>query len=168
MALLNYEFNDLNELFLHELEDLYDAEKRLLDALPEMAGAASSPDLKEAFTDHERQTENHVRRLEQIFGRLGVDPKRETCKAMKGLIDEGGDMVKAQGDDTVRDAGLIAAAQRVEHYEMAGYGTARTFARHLGMKDVEQILQQTLDEEGETDKRLTALAETGGINLRAE
>jgi len=167
MGLLgNVEFNSLNDLFLHQLEDLYDAEQRLTSALPQMAEAATSPQLKQAFHTHLDQTRTHVTRLEQVFHRIGAEPKRETCPAMKGLIKEGQEMIDAKGDSTVRDAALIAAAQRVEHYEMAGYGTVRNFAQHLGMDDVAQLLQKTLDEEGETDKLLTQLAETG-INARA-
>jgi ferritin-like metal-binding protein YciE len=162
MGLLgNYEFNNLNDLFIEQLEDLYDAENRLTEALPKMASAASSPDLRNAFNMHLEQTKVHARRLEQIFGQLGCQPKRETCKAMQGLISEGSEMISAKGDPAVRDAALIAAAQRVEHYEMAGYGTVRNFAAHLGLQDVARTLQQTLDEEGETDKKLTRLAESG-------
>jgi len=160
------EFNNLNDLFVQQLEDLYDAEKRLTDALPKMAEAAHSPELKSAFQQHFRQTQNHVARLEQVFGMIGKTPKRETCPAMKGLISEGEEMISAKGDDMVKDAALIAAAQRVEHYEMAGYGTVRNFAQHLGLNDAARTLQQTLDEEGETDKLLTRLAESG-INSMA-
>lgn len=167
MALLNYEFRNLDELFLQQLKDVYDAEYRLVDALPKMAEAASSNDLRNAFQAHEAQTKQHVQRLEQVFDRLGKSPERDTCAAMKGLIDEGQDMIKAKGDDKVRDAGLIAAAQRVEHYEIASYGTLRTFAQQLGMSDVANILQTTLDEEGETDKRLTSIAESH-INMEAQ
>ena len=164
--LASTEFNTLNDLFLEQLEDLYDAEKRLTDALPKMAQAATSPELKQAFEDHEAQTRQHVQRLEQIFHRLGKSPQRETCEAMKGLIKEGEEMMGAKGDNAVRDAALIAAAQRVEHYEIAGYGTVRTCAQRLGLTDVAQTLQQTLDEEGATDKRLTAIAETS-VNPQA-
>src|SRR2546423_12767051 len=160
------EFNNLNDLFIHQLEDLYDAENRLIDALPKMAEAATSPQLKSAFSQHLQQTRTHAQRLEQVFRRIGCEPKRETCPAMKGLLEEGKEMISAKGDDLVRDAALIAAAQRVEHYEMAGYGTVRTFAQHLGLDDVASTLQQTLDEEGETDKKLTRLAEQG-INQQA-
>jgi ferritin-like metal-binding protein YciE len=166
MALFSHEFHTLNDLFIHELEDLYDAEKRLTDALPKMAEAATNPDLKQAFQMHLNQTEQHVNRLEQVFQLIGKTPNRETCDAMKGLISEGGDAISAKGDGDVRDAALIAAAQRVEHYEIAGYGTLRTFARQLGMGDVANILQQTLDEEGDTDKKLTRIAESH-INRQA-
>ena len=167
MALLNYEFNNLNDLFINQLEDLYDAEKRLTDALPKMSQAAASPDLKRAFDEHLSQTQTHVARLEQVFNRLGCPPKRETCEAMKGLISEGEGIVNAKGDSDTRDAGLIAAAQKVEHYEIAGYGTVRTFAQELGMSDVAQLLQQTLQEEGDTDKRLTRIAESR-VNIQAQ
>lgn len=168
MGLLgNPEFDDLNDLFIEQLEDLYDAEKRLTDALPKMAEAATATELKQAFRAHEAQTQQHVQRLEQIFERIGKSPERTTCEAMKGLIKEGEEMISAKGSDFVRDAALIAAAQRVEHYEIAGYGTVRSFAERLGMDDVAQTLQQTLDEEGETDKRLTAIAE-GSVNPQAD
>ncbi len=167
MGLLgNHEFNDLGDLFVHQLEDIYDAEKRLVDALPKMEEAATSPQLKAAFHQHAVETQNHVARLEQVFQRIGKTPERETCPAMKGLIKEGEEMIDADGDDMVRDAALIAAAQRVEHYEMAGYGTLRTFAQQLSLSDVVNLLQQTLDEEGATDEKLTRLAESG-INQRA-
>jgi ferritin-like metal-binding protein YciE len=160
------EFNSLEDLFIEQLEDLYDAEKRLTKALPKMADAAHSSDLKNAFRTHLRETEGHVLRLERIFSQLGRSPARETCAAMKGLISEGDDMINATGDPHVKDAALIAAAQRVEHYEMAGYGTVRTFARHLGRDDVANELQMTLDEEGNADKILTEIAEEV-VNVRA-
>jgi ferritin-like metal-binding protein YciE len=159
-------FNDLTDLLIEQLEDLYDAEKRLADALPKMADAAHDSQLKAAFEQHRVETENHVRRLEEVFAELGRDPERETCDAMKGLIAEGEEMISAKGDPDVKDAALIAAAQRVEHYEIASYGTMRTFALQLGHQRIADILQQTLDEEGQTDKKLTAIAEQG-INPRA-
>jgi ferritin-like metal-binding protein YciE len=167
MALFASEFHNLQDLFVQQLKDLYDAEQQLTAALPQMAQAAGSADLRDAFSMHYRQTEEHVRRLEQVFRGMNCEPEAESCPAMKGLIKEGKEMIAAKGDPAVRDAGLIAAAQRVEHYEMAGYGTARTFARHLGRDDLAQILQQTLDEEGDADKKLTALAESG-INQLAQ
>ena len=159
-------FDNLEDLFCAQLEDLYDAEKRLTEALPKMASSACAPQLKSAFQEHLRQTEGHVRRLEQIFHQLGKSPSRETCPAMKGLISEGNEMAHAKGDDDVRDAALIAAAQRVEHYEISGYGTARTFAQRLGHTEAARLLQQTLDEEKETDKRLTQIAESS-VNVQA-
>lgn len=161
------EFNSLNDLFTQQLEDLYDAENRLTKALPKMAEAASSGELKRAFQSHLQETEGHVRRLEKIFGMISRKPERETCAAMKGLIKEGEEMIDAHGDPTVRDAGLIAAAQRVEHYEMAGYGSVRAFAEQLGMNEAAQILQQTLDEERNADQKLTTIAQTG-VNVRAQ
>ncbi len=159
MALFHEEYNSLSELFVHQLKDLYDAEHRLTDALPKMADAAKSPDLKQAFRAHLKETENHIQRLESVFQKVGKKPERVTCDAMKGLLSEGSGAINAKGDDDVRDAALIAAAQRVEHYEMAGYGTLRTFAKRLGHADVAQTLQTTLDEEGAADKKLTQIAE---------
>jgi ferritin-like metal-binding protein YciE len=166
MGLLSYQFNNLNDLFVHELKDMYDAEQRLAEALPQMEQAATNPELKDAFRMHTQQTMDHVRRLEQVFRAIGCEPERETCPVMKGLISEGQDIISAKGDHDVKDAGLIGAAQKVEHYEMAGYGTIRTHAQHLGRDDVASILQQTLDEEGATNKKLTRLAESG-INQSA-
>jgi len=151
--------NSFDDLFLEQLEDLYDAEQRLVKALPKMAAAAHSSALKSAFQQHLRETEGQVSRLQQAFKMLGKSPRSKTCEAMKGLVTEGDEVVSASGDPDVKDAALIAAAQRVEHYEIAGYGSARTFAQRLGRQDVAQLLQQTLDEEGATDKKLTALAE---------
>ncbi len=132
-----------------------------------MAEAAHSPELKNAFEIHLRETEGHVRRLEQIFMQLGKSPTRETCAAMKGLIAEGSEMVSANWAPDVKDAALIAAAQRVEHYEMAGYGTARAFAQRLGRESIADELQKTLDEEGNADKILTEIAEQH-VNVKAE
>jgi len=160
-------FNSLDDLLLEQIQDLYDAEKRLIDALPKMADASHSPQLQSAFREHLRQTEGHARRLEQIFQQLGKQPERETCEAMKGLIEEGEEMVHAEGDPNVKDAALIAAAQRVEHYEIAGYGSARTFAERLGQRQAAQLLEQTLNEEKETDKKLTQIAEQS-VNLKAQ
>lgn len=160
------ELNDLKDLFIDQLEDLYDAEKRLTGALPKMAEAAHSSDLAAAFQEHLSQTQGHVDRLETIFKQMGKRPERETCEAMKGLIKEGEEMVKAKGDGAVKDAALIAAAQRVEHYEIAAYGTARNFAQRLGNQDAAKLLQATLDEEKNTDTRLTKIAEQA-INIQA-
>lgn len=166
MGLFSPTFETLHDLYLNELRDLYSAETQLLDALPKMAEAAASSQLKEAFTGHLKQTEGHVRRLEEIFEALGEEPSGETCKAMQGLIAEGEDYVKASGERDVRDAGLIGAAQRVEHYEMAGYGTTRALAERLGESEAAEKLQATLDEEGEADQKLTAIAE-GEVNAEA-
>jgi ferritin-like metal-binding protein YciE len=163
--------NRLDDLYLDQLKDLYSAEKQLVQALPKMAKAANSEELKMGFQEHLEQTKTHVNRLEQIFTALGSSPGRKKCEAMEGLVKEGQEAIELQGDAIVRDAALIAAAQRVEHYEIAAYGTVRTFANHLGRKDESELLQMTLDEEGATDKKLTALAEGGifstGINEKA-
>jgi len=153
-------FETLRDLYINELRDLYSAENQLIEALPKMAEAATSPDLREAFTSHLAETRVHAQRLERILSDLGEKPEGETCQAMKGLIKEGEEYVKAGGDDTVRDAGLIGAAQRVEHYEMAGYGTVRSIATRLGETVAAAILQETLDEEGAADETLTGIAES--------
>jgi ferritin-like metal-binding protein YciE len=152
--------DSLKDLYVDELKDLYNAENQLLKALPKMAKKAASADLRAAFEEHLDQTEGHVDRLEKIFKRLGEKPTGKTCKAMKGLVEEGKEIIDEEGEDSVLDAALIGAAQRVEHYEMAGYGTVRTFASMLGEEDAVDLLQKTLDEEGETNKKLTALAES--------
>ncbi len=157
----------LKDLYLEQLRDLYSAETQIVDALPKMAEAATSPDLKKGFNDHLRQTEEHVRRLERIFQSLQENPKGETCEGMKGLLKEGSKMMKTSGDPSVIDAGLIAAAQRVEHYEMAGYGTVRTYAEMLGQNEHVSLLERTLQEEEQTDERLTELAESH-INQEAQ
>jgi ferritin-like metal-binding protein YciE len=159
--------NDLNDLLLEQLKDLYNAEGQLTKALPKMAKAAKDPQLKQAFEKHLAQTQEHVARLERVFESLGERAKGKTCHAMKGLIEEGSEAISEDAVDSVRDAALIAAAQRVEHYEIAGYGTVRTYAETLGHKDAAKLLQKTLDEEGETDKLLTRLAETC-VNQLAE
>jgi ferritin-like metal-binding protein YciE len=151
--------DSFDELFLEQLQDLYDAEQRLVEALPKMANAAHNGSLKTAFQQHLRETQNHVSRLQQIFQMLGCSAQAKTCAAMKGLVTEGQEVIDAKGDPDVKDAALIAAAQRVEHYEIAGYGTARTFAQRLGRQDAARLLQETLDEEAATDKKLTQMAE---------
>jgi ferritin-like metal-binding protein YciE len=158
--------DSLKDLYIDELKDLYNAENQLVKALPKMAKKASSPQLKRAFEDHLGQTKVHVERLEKIFKGLGEKPSGKTCKAMKGLVEEGKEIIEEDGDDSVLDAALIGAAQRVEHYEMAGYGVVRTFASLLGESAAEATLQRTLNEEGEADKKLTALAESV-INVEA-
>lgn len=157
------QLNNLTDLYVAELRDLYDAERQLVDALPKMATAAKDNKLREGFEHHLEQTREHVRRLERIFSELGEAPGGETCHAMKGLIKEGEEIMNITTSDAdVKDAALITAAQRVEHYEIAGYGGVRTFAEKLGHKDQAKLLQETLDEEGDTDKKLTKLA-TGGM-----
>src|SRR5205085_7939633 len=127
-------------------------------ALPKMAKAASNPDLKAAFEEHLQQTEGHITRLESVFQALSLKPTRKTCKAMKGLVEEGSEIIEEDGEEAVKDAALIGAAQRVEHYEIAAYGTLRTFAETLGLQKAVDLLQQTLDEEKQTDENLTELA----------
>jgi ferritin-like metal-binding protein YciE len=161
------EMSSLQDLMVDQLKDLYNAEGQLVKALPKMAKAASNAQLQQAFTTHLEQTKGHVDRLEQVFETLGQSAKGKTCKAMKGLIEEGKEMMDEDAEPEVMDAGLIAAAQRIEHYEMAGYGCVRTYAEMLGNKQAAKLLQQTLDEEGKTDKLLTDLAEKV-INLEAQ
>ena len=158
--------NSLRDLLVEELRDLYNAETQLVDALPKMAEAATSPELKSAFEHHLEETQEHVSRLEKIFEEIEEESTGETCEAMKGLIKEGEILLKAEGDPDVRDAGLIGAAQRVEHYEMAGYGTARSLAGRLGEDQVAATLQQTLNEEAEANKKLTSIAESQ-VNVSA-
>lgn len=159
--------DSLHDLYVNELKDLYNAENQLVKALPKLAKAAANPDLKAAFEEHLEVTRAQVERLEQIFERLGVSPKGKKCKAMEGLVEEGKEVIEEKGTAAVRDAALIAAAQRVEHYEMAGYGCVRTFARLLGDEQAATLLQETLNEEAEADKKLTELAETV-VNVEAE
>jgi ferritin-like metal-binding protein YciE len=156
----------LQDLYKEELKDIYSAENQLIKALPKMAEGANHKSLRAAFETHLEQTREHVSRLEQIFKDLGEKPTGKHCKGMEGLIEEGKEMLEEKADPDVRDAGLIGAAQRVEHYELAAYGTVRTIALQLGLQEHADILQKTLDEEGETDKKLTALAE-GGVNKDA-
>jgi ferritin-like metal-binding protein YciE len=151
----------LDDVLVEQLGDLLDAEKQLVQALPKMASAASDEKLQKAFKEHLSETRDHVTRLEEIFGQLGKQPPSETCKAMQGLVAEGEEIISAQGDPAAKDAALIAAAQRVEHYEIAGYGTAKTLADQLGHGDAKDLLDQTLDEESQADTLLTKIA-TGG------
>jgi ferritin-like metal-binding protein YciE len=160
------EIDSLKKLYVDELKDLYSAEKQILQALPKMVKKATHPQLKSAFQDHLKVTEGHVERLERIFEGLGKPARGKKCKAMEGLLEEGKEVMAEDMDDDVMDAALISAAQRVEHYEMAGYGTVRTWAQLLGESDAAKLLQQTLNEEGDADKSLTKLAETS-INIEA-
>lgn len=160
------ELETLYDLYLHELRDLYSAEQQLIKALPKMSKAAKNRQLAAGFNQHLAQTETHAQRLEQIFERLEESSHGPKCEGMEGLIAEGDKMVKEDAADEVRDAGLIAAAQRVEHYEIAGYGCARTYAELLGDKKGARLLDATLREEGATDKKLTQLAKSA-INLEA-
>ena len=150
----------LQKLYIEVLRDLYSAENQLLKALPKMAKGASSEELKNAFEKHLEQTETHVERLENIFEQLDQTPKGKTCRAMKGLIEEGSEILKEEGDPSVLDAGIIVAAQKVEHYEIAGYGSVRTFAELLGQNKAVELLQTTLDEESEANELLNGLAES--------
>ena len=159
------EANSLKELYVDELRDLYDAEQQITKALPKMVDAASSDELQSALNEHLEITKQQAQRLEQIFENLGEKAKGKKCKGMEGLIKEGSEVIEENEDDQVRDAAIISAAQKVEHYEMAGYGTVRTYASLLGEDDAADLLQQTLDEEKEADEKLTQLAEQ--INVEA-
>ena len=152
--------HNLQDLFLHELKDLYSAEQQILQALPKMAKATEHEELRTAFQEHEQMTRDQVKRLDTIADDLGYDLKGHKCKGIEGIIKEGEELLGSKADPDAMDAGLIGAAQRVEHYEIAGYGTARTFARRLGHDRAAELLQQTLDEEGQTDQRLTRIAES--------
>ena len=156
----------LEDLFVHELKDLLSAEKQLVKALPKMAKGAASDALRESIEDHLEQTKGHVERLETIFENLGKAARAEHCKGMEGLIEEGSKLLEEGGENMVKDAALIGAAQKVEHYEIAAYGTARSLAELLGNKQAVQLLQQTLDEEKETDEKLTELA-MSEVNVEA-
>ena len=155
----NMNLETLKELYVNELRDLYNAENQLIKALPKMAKGASSDELKEAFEKHLEQTKGHVQRLEQVFEELGEKTKGKTCQAMKGLIEEGSEILEADGEDSVLDAAIIVAAQKVEHYEIASYGSVRTFAQLLGQDKSAELLQQTLDEESKANELLNKLAE---------
>ena len=154
----------LKELYIDELKDLYSAENQLVKALPKMAKAAASPDLRAGFEEHLEQTKGHVQRLETIFEQLGQSPKGKKCKGMEGLIEEGSEAIEEYEGDLL-DAALIGAAQRVEHYEMAGYGTVSAFAEELGESEHVTLLNETLEEEKETDEKLSGLARD--INAKA-
>ena len=160
------EVDSLRKLYVEELKDLYSAEKQILQALPKMVKKATNPQLKDAFQEHLQVTQGHVERLERIFEGLGKPARGKKCKAMEGLLEEGKEVMAEDMEDDVMDAALISAAQRVEHYEIAGYGTVRTYAQLLGERNQAKLLQQTLDEEGDADKTLTQLAEST-INVEA-
>ncbi len=161
------ELETLKDLYVEELKDLWSAEKQIIKGLAKMTKAASHPELKQAFERHAAMTETHVERLERICADLEVSPRGKKCIGMEGLIEEASELIKEKPDADVLDAGLIAAAQHVEHYEMAGYGCVRTYARQLGFEEQADLLQTTLDEEGTTVKLLTEIAERS-INLEAE
>ena len=157
----------LEDLYEDLLKDLYSAEKQLVKALPKMAKNADSPDLQKAFEEHLGQTEKHVERIERIFSNLDGSPRGKKCVGMEGLIEEGSELLKEDVEPDVLDAGLIAAAQKVEHYEIASYGTARAWAEKMGYDDAAGLLQQTLDEESMANEKLTQLAESH-INMEAQ
>jgi ferritin-like metal-binding protein YciE len=156
------QLNSLNDVFAAQIADLYSAERQLVEALPNVARGAHSDALRQAFEDHLVQTRGHVARLEEVLGQAGIMSPTERCEAMEGLIAEGKEILAATGDPAAKDAALIAAAQRIEHYEIAGYGTARALAGELGFDDAKSLLEQTLDEESDADKLLTKIA-TGGL-----
>ena len=160
------EMESLQELLIEEMRDLYSAETQLTKAMPKMAKKASSPQLKKAFETHLRETEGQIQRLQKIFEKLGKKPTGKKCAAMEGLIEEGKEMMGEDMEDDVMDAALISVAQKIEHYEIASYGTVRTWAQLIGDDQTARALQQTLDEEGKTDKLLTQLAESS-INIEA-
>jgi len=157
--------DNLHDLFLEQLKDIYDAEQRIVKALPKMAREASSEELSSAFEEHLAQTQEHVARLERVFRIVGESPSKKTCKATVGLLEEGEEIMKQDAPESVLDAGLIAAAQKVEHYEMATYGCLRDWAQLLGLSEAAAVLQETLDEEGEADRKLTEIAQS--LNVEA-
>jgi len=157
--------NSLRDLYVEQLKDLYDAENQIIKALPKMADTANSDDLRSAFEEHMEKTRGHAQRIERIFEEMGEKAKGQKCKGMEGLIKEGREVIEEDMDEDVKDAALIAAAQRVEHYEIAGYGTVRTYATLLGERDAAALLEQTLEEEKEADQTLNDIAEH--INMEA-
>ena len=167
MALFSMKLDNLQQLFLKELRDIYDAEDQITDALPKLIDAAHHPELKHALQEHLTITKHQISRLDQIFQMLGEKPSGETCKGMKGLLKEGGDIVSAGGDPSAVDAGIISAAQRVEHYEIAAYGTVRTYAKLLNQSQMANLLQQTLNEEADADNKLTQIASTVNVQAKA-
>ena len=161
-------FASLNDLYLQQLKDLHSAESQLIKALPKMAKAARNPDLRNAFIEHLEQTKGHLERLKQVAEKLGKRLAGHTCAAMKGLIEEGSEWIGEEAAAEVMDAGIIAAAQRVEHYEMAGYGTVQTFAKLLGEKEAAELFTLTLNEEKAADKKLSLLAKSINVKAKAE
>ncbi|PLS81537.1 MAG: ferritin-like domain-containing protein [Chloroflexi bacterium] len=159
--------NSMQDLMIHKLQDIYDAENQALQAYPQIAGAVSSQELKQALQTHQQETQGQVQRLEQIFQQLGAQPGGQTCNGMQGLIQESQKIIQEGGAPEVLDAAIIAAAQAMEHYEIAGYGTARTLAQQAGMTEAAQLLEQTLEEEKQTDALLTRLAEQN-VNQKAQ
>jgi ferritin-like metal-binding protein YciE len=166
MALFSMKLENLQQFFVKELRDLYDAESQITDALPKMIEAASHPQLRQALQEHLQVTKRQISRLDRIFQTMREKPTGETCKGMKGLLKEGSDIISAGGDPSTVDAGIISATQRVEHYEMAGYGTVRTYAELLGKQEFAKLLQETLDEEKQADKALSEIA--SGVNVESK
>lgn len=158
--------DNIEKLFVNELKDLYSAEKQITRVLPKMAKAATSEELRTAFETHLKETEGQIERLDRVFEILGKSASGKTCQGMKGVLEEGAEMMEETEEGEVRDAGMISAAQRVEHYEIAAYGTVRTLAELLGQKEIAKLLQETLDEEGNTDKKLTQIATN--VNRQAQ
>ena len=167
MALFSMKLENLQQLYLKELRDLYDAEEQITQALPTLIQAAHNPALKNALKEHLDVTQRQISRLEQIFNNLNEKSSGESCKGMKGVIKEGDEIVSAGGDPATIDAGIISAAQRVEHYEMAGYGTVRTYAQLLGQQEHARLLQQTLDEEEQADQTLSKIAASVNVEANA-
>jgi ferritin-like metal-binding protein YciE len=167
MALFSMKLENLQQLFVKELRDLYDAEKQITDALPKLIDAANNSELKNALQQHLSVTEQQISRLDRIFQILNEKATGETCKGMKGVIKEGDEIVSDGGDPATVDAGIISAAQRVEHYEMAGYGTVRTYAQLLGQQEIARLLQQTLNEEKQADETLTQIASAVNVESKA-
>lgn len=162
------ELNSMKDLLEHEVRDILYAERKIVKVLPKMANAANNQELKQAFEDHLEETRGQIERLEQVCEQLGIGARGEKCEAIEGILEEGEERIKAKGDDAVLDAALISAAQRVEHYEMAAYGSARAFAEALGLTEVVNLLQETLDEEGKADKTLNKLAKNTINPMAAE
>jgi ferritin-like metal-binding protein YciE len=167
MGLFTKDIKNMEDLFVHQLQDIYYAEQQITKSLPDMIEKATDPQLKQGFQTHLRETENHVKRLEQVFQLTGQKVKGTDCPAIDGIIKEAKEVAGEVDKKSVMDAALIAAAQAVEHYEMTRYGTLISWAKQLGHNNVVTLLQQTLDEEKATDKKLTAMAETGGVNRKA-
>ena len=167
MALFTMKLENLEQLFVQELRDAYDMEDQITEALPKMIEAAHYPQLKNALQQHLNVTNQQVKRLDQVFDILGEDASGKTCKGIKGIIKEGEDIISQGGDDATIDAGIISAAQHVEHYEIASYGTLRTYAELLGQQQIARLLQQTLDEEKEADEKLTEIARSVNIQAKA-
>ena len=167
MALFSMNVENLQQLFVEQLRDLYDGEQQITEALPKLIEKASNPQLKSALQEHLEITNRQIERLDEIFEQLDEDADGETCKGMKGVIKEGDDLVGKADDPAVRDASIITSAQRVEHYEIAGYGTVKTYARQLGKQDFARVLEEILNEEKEADQKLTQLAESINIEAKA-